>query len=163
MNARALIGAGLVLSCGLSRAAPDSSDGSDEPDGGSTERRGEVGSHVWFDTSQSIELRETWLYDTRGGDAAPNSGCTSVPLDRSTLSARQLTTLENLVLVPLTDACTADGYVFHQLTVVDRDPLESVYRDTGCSYLRVEGALAMLPPNFFDSMRPLPPASPCPP
>jgi hypothetical protein len=59
--------------------------------------------------------------------------------------------LEGLTLVPLTDACTSDGFNYHELTVISGDAFESVYRDTGCSYLRIEGAMAMLPANAFSS------------
>jgi hypothetical protein len=107
--------------------------------------RGEVGSHVWFDTSQSIEVRESWYSDVRGPDAsAPISGSLCGILDRSAMNAAQLAALDEIVLVPLTSACTADGYRYVELTVVETDGQRLIYRDTGCDFLRVEGATAML-------------------
>jgi len=77
------------------------------------------------------------------------SGSTCWFFEKSALTDAQRKMLEELTLVPLVEACTADGFEYYELTVVDRDGSESVYRNTGCSFLRVEGAQAMLPANAF--------------
>jgi len=115
------------------------------------ETMGAVGSHVWFDSSQSLQLKEAWFFDTWGPDAgAPSSGSRCWTLDRAALTDVQLGALESIVLLPLTDACTSDGYRYFELDVADADGSSATYRDTGCSSLRVEGAKAMLPANAFD-------------
>jgi len=111
---------------------------------------GAVGAHVWFASSTGIELTEAWVYDTWGPDAGPpSSGTACSTLDRAAMSSDQLAALAQLVLIPLADSCSVDGYDYHQLTVMDGDGGPVSYRDTGCNFLRVEGATAMLPPGAF--------------
>lgn len=132
-----------LLSCAQSHSPSRATN--DDTDSGSSVARGEVGSHVWFDTSQSIEVRESWFSEVFGTDAsAPISGNLCGTLDRSAMNAAQLAALEEIVLVPLTDGCTVDGFRYLELTVVESDGQRSTYRDTGCNILRVEGATAML-------------------
>jgi hypothetical protein len=84
-------------------------------------------------------------------------------LDRAAMSGEQLAALEQLVLIPLTDACTSDGFDYWQLTVLDSDGSAAHYRDTGCSDLRVAGAMSMLPRGYFaTSAFPLGTSSSCP-
>ena len=64
------------------------------------------------------------------------------------MSRSELALLDALTLVPLNDSCTVDGYSLSELTVVDSDGTVARYRDTGCSYLVVEGAKTLLPPDF---------------
>lgn len=121
----------------------------DGADAGAAVPRGAPGSHVWFDSSTSIQLENHWSFETLGPGSTgqPKSGSSSLALEKSALSADQLTALEGLVLVPLTSSCTADAYSYDELTVFDEDGSKAIYRDTGCSYLRAEGAQAMLPPD----------------
>ena len=80
-----------------------------------------------------------------GPDASPPiTGNLCGTLDRSAMNAAQLAALEEIVLVPLIDSCTADGFRYVELTVIETDGQRAVYRDTGCNRLRVEGATAML-------------------
>jgi hypothetical protein len=144
MNARWWVGAGLLLSCAASD--PGSAD---DTDGGSPIARGTVGSHVWFDSSTGIELRNVWAYNGSLAGMPPVTGSTCWTFERNALDDAQLAALEDMILVPLTEACTADGYSYYELTVVDADGTRAAYRDTGCSYLRLEGATAMLPQNLF--------------
>ena len=110
---------------------------------------GSVGSHVWTDSSTGIELKSVWSYQTWGPNAGtPQSGSSCLVLERAALSDAQRTALEMLVLVPINEQCTADGYSYKQLTVRDRDGGTTSYRDTGCNYLRIQGATAMLPPSY---------------
>jgi hypothetical protein len=126
-----------------------------EPAGGSASGlvpvMGAVGSAVWFDTSIRAELTSHTSFDTRGPDAGPPiSETTCWVFERSALSASQLAAFKALILVPLTDTCSVDGFSFGELSVFDADGSQATYRDTGCSYLRVTGATAMLPAGIFD-------------
>jgi hypothetical protein len=137
----ALLAGMLSMSCGSS-SAPSDPDDRAEP--------GTVGAHVWDASSESLELRKEWSY---GGPASipPVSGSSCWFFERGALSVAQREALDALTLVPLTDACTYDGFEYYELTVVDRDGSEFVYRDTGCDFLRLEDAQAMLPANAFSS------------
>ena len=138
----------LLLSCAQSHSPSQATN--DDKDSGSSVTRGEVGSHVWFDTSQSIEVREAWYAEVRGPDAsAPVSGSLCGTLDRAVMNAAQLAALDEIVLVPLTEGCTTDGFRYLELTVVETDGQRAAYRDTGCNFLRVEGAAAMLAQGSF--------------
>ena len=108
------------------------------------EDRGAAGSHVWFESSVRLKLRNEWRFNAWGG-AMGASGGSCVSLTHDELSDEQRTALEGLLLVPLNAGCPSDGYDYDELTVVDRDGSEAVYRNTGCEYLKVPGALAMLP------------------
>jgi hypothetical protein len=77
------------------------------------------------------------------------------------LTAEQQTKLDAIVLVPLTPECTSDGYTYNELTVTDADGTAARYRDTGCDYLKADGAEALLPKNAFNDF-PHPDASNCP-
>jgi hypothetical protein len=131
---------------------------------GASAPSGSVGSHVWFDSSTGIELKNVWSYDSWGPDAGPGQfGSSCLVLERAALDDEQRTALETLVLVPLNEQCTADGYTYAQLTVRDRDGSRTTYRDTGCSYLRIQGATGMLPPFYSWGSTFLPdPAASCP-
>ena len=107
---------------------------------------GAVGTHVWTASSSSLELRHMW---SSTGTTISESGSQCWYVGSASLSDAQRTLLEGLTLVPLTDACTADGYDIYQLTIYDLDGSQAVYRNTGCSSLRVPGAQAMLPPDAF--------------
>lgn len=137
LRAAALLTAALSIGCGSSSEGEEHSP---EP--------GTVGARVWYASSASFELRNFWYF---GGPASvtPESGSSCQFFERSALNDAQRGVLEALKLVSITDACTYDGYVYDELTVQDRDGSESVYRDTGCNYLRIEGAQAMLPANAF--------------
>jgi hypothetical protein len=139
----ALLAAMLSMSCGSS-SAPSGSDDRDPAEPGT------VGAHVWDASSESLELRREWSY---GGPASvpPMSGSSCWFFERGALSVAQREALDALMLVALTDACTYDGFEYYELTVLDRDGSEFVYRDTGCDFLRLEDAQAMLPANAFSS------------
>jgi len=149
MNRRRCVGsflrAAALLVAALSTACGSSTDSDEERD---APEPGTAGAHVWDAQSESLELRNVWSY---GGPAnvPPQSGSSCRFFARSTLSDAQRDVLEALKLVPITDACTYDGYMYDELTVIDRDGSEFTYRDTGCNYLRIEGAQAMLPANAF--------------
>jgi hypothetical protein len=131
---------------------------------GASDPLGSVGSHVWFDSSTGIELKNVWSYNGWGPDAGPGQlGSSCLVLERAALHDEQQTALEMLVLIPLNEQCTADGYSYAQLTVRDRDGSRTTYRDTGCSYLRIQGATGMLPPFYsWGSTFPPDPAASCP-
>ena len=139
LRAAAVLAAALSIGCGSSSASSGDEE-SPEP--------GTVGAHVWDAQSESLELRNVWSY---GGPAnvPPQSGSSCRFFVRSALNDAQRDVLEALKLVSITDACTYDGYMYDELTVIDRDGSGFTYRDTGCNYLRIEGAQAMLPANAF--------------
>jgi hypothetical protein len=114
------------------------------------EPRGVAGAHVWFATSDWIAIRAEWSFIGRGGGSG-SSGSSCLRFDRTSLSTPQLDALAALTLVPITDGCTLDGYHFQELRVFDADGTSAAYRDTGCSYLRVAGANAMLPYDALDA------------
>jgi hypothetical protein len=152
------ISLGLCACTGVTRGnSRDSADGgaqaSQAPDGGqpsqdaakgSPEPRGVAGAHIWFSTSVSLKLREEWAYIGWGGtQGSSGSSCSS--FERGALSEYQLHDLDAITLVPITDACSSDGFSLQELTVVDADGTSASYRDTGCPSLRIKGAQAMLP------------------
>lgn len=121
------------------------SDDDDRARTGTVEVPGEVGSHVWRATSASVTLDTHWSYDSLGQPGVmPSSGSTSMTHLRAELSPGALGRLEGLKLIPLEDQCTADGYRYNVLTITDADGTSATYADTGCNYLRVEGATVML-------------------
>jgi hypothetical protein len=67
------------------------------------------------------------------------------------MSIAQLSALEELVLIPITGACSADGYSYYELVVTDEIQGASAYATTGCEYLRIPGATAMLSESSFDA------------
>ena len=138
----ALLAGMLSMSCGSSARSVSNDRDPAEP--------GTVGAHVWDASSESLELRKVWSY---GGPAntPPSSGSSCWFFESSALSVAQRQALDALTLVPLTDACTYDGFEYYELTVLDRDGSEFVYRDTGCNFLRLEDAQAILPANAFSS------------
>ncbi|HVJ17718.1 MAG TPA: hypothetical protein VM686_19990 [Polyangiaceae bacterium] len=92
-----------------------------------------------------------------------SSSRSCVTWDRAELSEDQLAALEAIELVPLDGRCTSDGFSYEQLTVFDMEGGEVVYRDTGCDYLNVYDAAAMLPRDSFDgSLFPWDMATDCP-
>ncbi len=94
--------------------------------------------------------------DTFGPNAGPpQSGSECWFFDREEMSAVQLRALSDLVLIPIDDACTADGYSYYELSVTNDDGAVQSYRTTGCSYLRLPGATALIPQDFFTSSFPL--------
>lgn len=115
-----------------------------EGDGGARQGEvpGAVGSHVWYPTSASVTLDEHWASTGFGRPA--QSGDESETYERAELSAGALSRLENLTLLPLKETCTSDGYRYHVLTITDADGTSAAYADTGCEYLRLEGATVML-------------------
>jgi hypothetical protein len=123
--------------------------------------RGQPGSHVWFDSSVSLELKESYFFDTWGPNAPPPSSGTSCwTLTRDALTAEQQTKLDAIVLAPLTAECTSDGYSYDELTVTDTDGTAATYRDTGCESRKLDGAEALLPKNAFNAF-PHPVATSC--
>ena len=111
-----------------------------------------MGARVWLDSSVRAEVKQVWFYETFGPNApSPSGGSRCWQLDRDALTSSQRGALESVALIALSDACTADGYNYYQLTVFDADGSDATYRNTGCSYLRVDGASAMLPSDAFSS------------
>jgi hypothetical protein len=106
----------------------------------------EVGEHVWSLTSVQIEVRFQRFVSNGLTDGDVGTSCWS--LKREVMSEAQRVALESVVLVPLDPRCTADGYQFVELTVVDQSGSRTSYRDTGCSYLAIPGAKAMLAPGW---------------
>ena len=82
---------------------------------------------------------------------------------RESMTADQLAAIESLTLQPLPtgDACGADGYDVFTATVTDRDGTTATYKDTGCPYLMIAGASAILPNGFFRFKFPLGDSQPC--
>jgi hypothetical protein len=72
------------------------------------------------------------------------SSSASAIYERAELSDDALSRLESLELIPLDDRCTADGFDYDVLTVTDAYGTFAEYADTGCHYLRFDGAAAML-------------------
>jgi hypothetical protein len=121
--------------------------------GGETSKpseRGVPGAHVWFETSTAIAVQRTWSFNGPSGGAGV-SGHECADFDREALSDEQLAALSSLVLVPLNDSCTADGYDYHSITIADADGSSATYEDTGCDYLSGEARRAMLAPSGIDT------------
>jgi hypothetical protein len=102
------------------------------------------GAHVWLATSVAIELRNDWSFLGWGGSPS-SAGSSCLALDRTAMSQSQLEALAGLTLIPLQDQCSADGHSYFELTVYEADGSSNRYRDTGCPYLRIPDATAMLP------------------
>jgi hypothetical protein len=125
----------------------------DGPMAAHQERAGAPGAHAWLPTSVALKISSRWSYSGWGGRPS-SSGETSAAWNKGDLSEAQKTWLETLVLLPLDNRCTADGYSYKELVVSDADGTSKTYRTTGCQHLRVEGATAMLPeveplPSFW--------------
>jgi hypothetical protein len=121
--------------------------------GGETSKpseRGVPGAHVWFETSAAVTVQRIWSFNGPTGGASV-SGRECADFVRETLSEAQLAALGSLVLVPLDDRCTADGYDYHSITIADADGSSATYEDTGCDYLSGEGRRAMLPRSGIDA------------
>ena len=108
---------------------------------------GAAGSRVWFESSTAVQVTRAWSSDYPG---PPQSGATCATFLRTEMTSDQLAALDAIVLVPATDSCTLDGYDYTELKVIDQDGSSAVYRDTGCSYLRVS-ATVMLPSDALPS------------
>lgn len=118
----------LMLACMACRYAP-------EP--------GSVGAPIWTESSSSIVVRtasftEPWV----GGQGMTIATCRSAP--RAELTAAQSEYLEKIQLIPLDVGCTADGFSYLELEITDSNGTVSSFRDTGCDYLQLPGAKAML-------------------
>jgi hypothetical protein len=116
-------------------------------------RVGAPGSHAWLPSSVALKISTSWFFSGWGGRPS-SSGGDSASWNKGDLSEAQKTWLEGLVLVPLDDRCTSDGYSYEELVVFDADGTSQTYRTTGCQHLRAEGAMAMLPelqtpPSFW--------------
>lgn len=111
--------------------------------------KGTPGAHVWFDSSVRVQYRYELSRTLWGGDGGIRERYEeSCGILERPLTDAQEAALKTIVLVPINSACSADGFDVRELTVFDADGSEAVYRDTGCSYLRVVGAKAMLPLGF---------------
>lgn len=111
---------------------------------------GTPGSRVWLDSSVRAMVGSYSFFDTLGPDPkGPLVQHTCWAFERTALTDSQLAVWNALTLVALSPACAVDGYQYYELTVFDADGSSATYRDTGCSYLSVPGATAMLPANAF--------------
>src|SRR5262249_8003517 len=120
-------------------------------DSNATTTRGSPGDHVWFKSSVRVAFRYEWFFDTWGPNAAPPPhGESCWRFDRGKLPDALRATLEGLLLGPLNDGCSSDGFSYYELTVWDSDGTSAKYRDTGCDHLRLDGAKAMLPTGTID-------------
>jgi hypothetical protein len=111
--------------------------------------RATAGAHIWFDSSVAIRITSRWFYDTWGVDAEPpHSGSSCSILRRNTLTDAQRTALAAIVLIPIKNQCSVDGYRYLEMKVYDADGSTATYRDTGCFYLADSGASVMLPTDL---------------
>ena len=153
------LGTALALSgCGADETDEPVHEGA--PESAPQETLGIPGAHVWFDTSSSVSVQYTWF---RSGPASvtPMSGGSCAVFRREAMSEAQLDALEELVLVPLTPACFTDGHFYHDLVVTDPAHGTLAYRTTGCEYLKLAGATAMLPSSFDPALFPADDGEPC--
>lgn len=102
---------------------------------------------MWSASSTQIEVRNTQFLDSPPAPS-PSSSSSCWTLKTEAMSAAQRAALESVVLVPLNPICTADGYQYDELTVIGPDGTRTAYRDTGCNFLAVPGARAMLPSDW---------------
>src|SRR6187399_1519214 len=97
-NCRRLV---LLLGCALSSACSSGAEhplpGGDESKMPVVEDRGAAGSHVWFESSVRLKLRNEWRFNAWGG-AMGASGGSCVSLTHDELSDEQRTALEGLLL-----------------------------------------------------------------
>lgn len=103
------------------------------------------GSRVWGPSSTALDVSSTWYYDRWLTMQPPLTGKSSGSWSRAELSAEQTKWLEGLVLLPLTDGCTSDGFRYTELVVYEASGKSRAYRSTGRPHLKLEGATAMLP------------------
>jgi hypothetical protein len=109
------------------------------------ETPGTVGAHVWLQTSVAVDISSSYFGEGYPPGSPPVSGTQSASWKRAELSGAQLEWLAGLVLIPIDNECTADGYSYDELVVFAADGTRQAYRTTGCDHLRVAGATAMLP------------------
>jgi hypothetical protein len=60
-----------------------------------------------------------------------------------------------LQALPPSGSCTPDGYDYCEAIISDQNGATATYRDTGCSYLKVPDAKAILPPDLRHGVFPL--------
>lgn len=110
---------------------------------------GTPGASVWFETSAKIEVSHS-AGSTFPGQSWSETKC--VVLERAALSADQTSFLESLTLLPLTDVCSADGWRYEQIKVIDADGSSATYRSDASSIARCQlnpVPLARLPAEVF--------------
>jgi hypothetical protein len=109
------------------------------------EQPGAVGAHVWLPTSVALDISSPYFYEGYPPGRPPVSGTKSASWNSAELSHAQVEWLAGLVLIPIDNQCTADGYSYVELVIFAADGTNRAYRTTGCDHLRIEGATAMLP------------------
>jgi hypothetical protein len=113
---------------------------------------GTVGARIWTESSATITIRTQSFLDAWGaGGQRPFSTESCRTASREELTESQLTFLQTIELVSLNDQCTSDGFSYIEIKVQDNDGTTSTFRDTGCDFLKVPSAKAILPSNLLAS------------
>jgi hypothetical protein len=111
--------------------------------------RGVPDSGVWFDDSSRLRVSTHWVHDLPPGYSS-GSSCTEISHDALTLTQKDY--LSALRLLPLNTDCDSDGYVYDELIVFGVGDTSATYRSTGCPYLGVPDAGALLPSGVWAAL-----------
>jgi len=124
-------------------------------DSGTPTSPGKVGDRFWFQSSMKLDVRCRVVFDAMPGSIGSTS-CDVWSFTRDALTDEQQSLLDSATLqnIPLSP-CTADGYGYCEAIISDQDGSIATYRDTGCDYLKVPDATAILPYNLFHYTFPL--------